>query len=224
MPFIIGHGLASTFIYWLRNKTILVKEWKLLGFYIFCGICPDLDFIPGILIGHPNRYHHGLSHSFIGSFVISLILYGFFRLWKKNTTWKDFFFIWGLVSFHCFLDIYSVDTSYPYGCPLFYPYAGYIISPWVFFQDIHRGSLQELFGPHNRLAMAIELGVFAPPVIAAYLTQAANNRIKKWMIISIWIVTLTCSTAVIYTSTLKTLISGNKIIFVEANTTHQRGG
>jgi hypothetical protein len=80
---------------------------------------------------------------------------------------------------HPMMDVLAVDTSYAYGCPLLYPFTKeYWISPWVFFQDIHRGSLYEFFlGANNRLAFWIEFVVFLPLIIIATLFNKKNGRV-----------------------------------------------
>ena len=35
---------------------------------------PDLDFIPGLILGRPNLYHHGISHSLGAAVIFSCIL------------------------------------------------------------------------------------------------------------------------------------------------------
>ena len=42
------------------------------------GNLPDLDFIPGLLLGKLNAFHHGWTHSFVGVslMVIPVLLVG----------------------------------------------------------------------------------------------------------------------------------------------------
>ena len=213
MPFIIGHGLAGTFLYGLKCKKLKLENWKLLCFYVFCAICPDLDIIPGILFGETNKFHHGVSHSFLGAVVISTFLYIFFHFWKKSSSWKDFLFILLLVFSNALIDIFSIDTSFDYGCPLLYPFGGYIISPWVFFQDIHRAGLRQILSLHNALAIGIEIGVFLPPVLALHATQKlkGHRRISKKILL--WVFALGLSLFVIMLSLHQTVIKGKEIFF-----------
>jgi membrane-bound metal-dependent hydrolase YbcI (DUF457 family) len=57
----IGHLLAGAAI-----GTLMSRRYNLPG-AIFIGglaaVAADFDFIPGILIGNPGRFHHAQSHS-----------------------------------------------------------------------------------------------------------------------------------------------------------------
>ena len=57
-----------------KSKTLKPQNVKLLFFYIFIANAPDLDFLPGLIIGKPNLYHHGISHSLGIGILFSLIL------------------------------------------------------------------------------------------------------------------------------------------------------
>lgn len=172
MPSPLGHALASAVLYKRKIRGKWTKDWKLLIFYIFCGICPDLDFLPGFFMGDVNRFHHGFSHSFLGAFVIAGFLWLFYGIWRHAWKIRDLFFISVLVILHPVMDFFALDTSFPYGCPLFYPFSkAYWISPWIFFQDIHRSSLADFFfGANNLLAFWIECAVFLPLLMVATLS------------------------------------------------------
>jgi len=169
MPSPLGHALASAILHKWKVPGKWTSDWRTLLFHVFCGICPDLDFIPGLLTGNINQFHHTLSHSFPGAFLIAGILWLFYAVWKKTWKMSDYLFILILVIIHPIMDVLAVDTSYAYGCPLLYPFTKeYWISPWVFFQDIHRRSLYEFFlGGNNRLAFWIEFVVFLPLIVVA---------------------------------------------------------
>lgn len=179
MPSPLGHALASAVLHKCRVPGSWKTDWKLLLFHIFCGICPDLDFIPGLLIGNMNRFHHTISHSFPGAFLIAGFLWLFYAIWRKTWKIKDYLFIFLLVVIHPIMDVLALDTSLAYGCSLLYPFSKECwISPWVFFQDIHRGSLREFFlGANNLLAFWIELAFFLPWIIVATLPQ----KKKVWL-------------------------------------------
>jgi inner membrane protein len=167
MPSPLGHALASTVLHKLKVPGPWKTDWKLLLFHVFCGISPDLDFIPGLLMGNMSRFHHTLSHGFPGAFLIAGFLWLFYAIWRKTWKIKEYFFIFLLVAIHPIMDVLALDASRAYGCPLLYPFLKeYWISPWVFFQDIHRESLFEFFlGANNRLAFWIEFAFFLPWVI-----------------------------------------------------------
>lgn len=143
--------------------------------YLLGANAPDLDFIPGFLIGEPGRYHHGITHS-IGfalliAFAFSLFLYLRTGVWIVRT-----FAICFCVYFsHIFLDYFSMDTSEPYGVPLFWPLSDkYYMAPFAVFLDVQRlhsfssTFIPGLFSSHNFWAMCIELVVFVPIIFLLF--------------------------------------------------------
>ena len=69
----IGHSLFGGLLYLLGKKDTTQFPWALLIFCIFCANVPDADFLPGILAGKPNLFHHGLSHSLSFGFIFMLL-------------------------------------------------------------------------------------------------------------------------------------------------------
>jgi inner membrane protein len=175
MPSPVGHSLAGLSLYFLFNRNYNIFKspqppfskggqggiWK--GFlpYFIAATAADLDFIPGIIIGDANRYHHGVTHSIgaslIGAFIFSLL----FRLNRDFT--GRFLIFSSLFLSHIFLDYFSSDTRFPYGVPLFWPLSEiYYISKIPIFLDIQRGSIQLLFSPHNWIAALREVLIVGP--------------------------------------------------------------
>ena len=68
-----GHSIAGYIVDAFEPKTLKVHSVKRLFLYVFMANIPDLDFIPGFLMGRPNLLHHGISHS-LGAAVLFSIL------------------------------------------------------------------------------------------------------------------------------------------------------
>ena len=79
---------------------------------------PDLDFLPGILIGQPALYHQGLTHSLGFAVMASLGIAGIFSFKKKmfSVVFKVCFLSYAS---HLVIDIFGPDGRLPYGVPLF---------------------------------------------------------------------------------------------------------
>ena len=190
MPSPLGHALASAVIYKYRNPSPWMSDWKKLLFCLFAGISPDLDFIPGFMLGNKEMFHHRYSHTFTGAFLIAVCLWGLFGLGRR--TWKrsDLFLFSMIVLIHPVMDVVCIDTSAPYGCPLLYPFKrDFWLSPFVFFQDIHRASLRDfLLGSNNLLAFWIEFIFFLPQLIVLTFFQLHPKR--NWFWIGAWLTSL----------------------------------
>ena len=61
MPTPIGHLLAGAAIGTLMSQGSNLPRTLLIG--CLAAVAADFDFIPGILIGNPGRFHHAQSHS-----------------------------------------------------------------------------------------------------------------------------------------------------------------
>jgi inner membrane protein len=143
-----------------------VQNLKLMGLCLLVANAADLDFLPGLLIGDPNRFHHGISHS-IG-FAALFALCGSSCRFMGPSFWKNFASLFCLYGSHVVIDYFSIDTSVPYGVPCFWPVtSAYYIAPAPFFPDIRRSVVaSEFFGSlftlHNLWAVIVESIVIAP--------------------------------------------------------------
>jgi hypothetical protein len=56
MPSPVGHSLMGYLIYSATEKSPARPGWGILALYLLAANAPDMDFIPGMLIGEPGRY------------------------------------------------------------------------------------------------------------------------------------------------------------------------
>ena len=183
MPSPIGHSLAGCAIYAGTNDNYTIS-WKTLFLYILVANLPDFDFIPGFLLGAPNSFHRGVSHSLGFAFLFGIVLG---LLVARNTTTQRFFknilIFSGLYFSHIFLDLFSMDTSIPIGEKLFWPVSNeYFSAPFHFFLDIKRKVssnyefITTLFSFHNFLAILIEIAVLIPVLALVSFRKRRRNR------------------------------------------------
>ena len=138
-----GHALAGLGLFNLcyprwsasRKKTGLIYGLVILG-----ACCPDLDFLPGVLVGNPSRFHHGPYHSLGMAIGFSLIAGVLIAIRGKKVPWvKATGFVFVLIFSHLILDFMTEDLNPPYGFPLFWPFSGtYHISPWTILPHVER--------------------------------------------------------------------------------------
>jgi inner membrane protein len=157
-----------------------VQNVKVIGLCLVAANAADLDFVPGLLIGDPDRFHHGVSHS-LGFAVLFALCCGCGRLLGPSFSKNVAIFLCLYLS-HVASDYFSIDTSVPYGVPLFWPLTNdYYIAPFAFFPDIRRspGAGQffgSLFTPHNFWAMTVESIVMLPIVVIMKVFKRAPPR------------------------------------------------
>jgi membrane-bound metal-dependent hydrolase YbcI (DUF457 family) len=175
MPLPIGHSLAGYLTYLGVEKDVTLHRWKIILLYLFCANLPDLDILPGFLMGLPNRYHHGISHS-LGFAILAGMVVILYKRWRGDGhLLRSLSIASGLYFTHVLLDCLIVDTSFPYGVQLLWPLSSqYVISPVLIFPTVYKADtsgafLGSLFQLGNLKLIGVELLYFLPLVGVAHL-------------------------------------------------------
>jgi inner membrane protein len=174
MPSPIGHSLLG-YALCLVFRPTSIRSLKMIGLCLFAANAADLDFIPGLLIGHPEQFHHGISHS-IGMAALFALVCACLRFLGPSFR-TNFTALFSIYFSHVVLDYFSIDTTPPYGVPLWWPLThDYFIAPFAFFPDIRRSPLQSeffmsLFSWHNLWSITVELMVIGPILLIIRILQ-----------------------------------------------------
>lgn len=152
------------------------RSWP---FYLaFLGCAADLDFLFGILIGEPARFHRGFSHSLLASLMIGLIGVALLKRFSAKR-WTLFFLLCSLYASHLLLDFFTLDTGYPYGIPLFWPSLETYQSPWVLLPNVQHSSRSSL-SLHNLYVALRELLIFGTLcLLVFYSTSRHGVKIRR---------------------------------------------
>ena len=181
MPSPIGHSLVGLTVHLATSRQDQSFCWRRMALCVFAANAPDLDFIPGLLAGEPDRFHHGASHSLGFAVVFAILISLFLRGMKTDWVRSPFLILLGLYSSHLALDYLSIDTAPPYGLPLLWPATHkYYIAAFPFLPDIRRDNstaffLTSLFSRHNLWSVAVECFLLVPPLA---LVLALKSRFK----------------------------------------------
>jgi len=145
MPSPIGHEIAGIAVYDAAGGLLGIgRKTRVLVLCLVLAVLPDFDFIPGLLTGEPDRYHHGLSHSIFVAALVSLVFATLFFSEERFKVFTVFFLV--VTIGHLVLDMFSADNSRPYGLELFWPFSdGYYISGRTVFMDIRRSNKNSEF-------------------------------------------------------------------------------
>jgi hypothetical protein len=189
MPMPIAHsafGLGCYLVFGNAFDREASKGEKVLlaGFCVAVANVPDLDFVPGILIGDPGRFHHGPSHSIaaalVGGLLLSFLLVKVLR--GRISSSKIGICCLCSLLIHPILDCFSMDSSEPYGVPLLWPFTEtYFISPVSLFLDVQRDQtsvrtfLDTLINPNNVRGAIVEL-FFSGMVLLLVLGVRVRSR------------------------------------------------
>lgn len=164
MPLPVGHSLAGGALWAAGDSRPGVwAGWKRLALAVFIANAPDLDMIPGILMGDPDRFHHGPSHSLgfaLLAAVIATLVARAWRPWPLGTGasagsgeparsgesagssefaggWWPALQTGALVGAiwlsHVVLDAFAQDYSEPRGVPALWPLTDRYFNPYGWF-------------------------------------------------------------------------------------------
>ncbi len=190
MPLPIGHALAGVVLQQVRPGFFFTNRWRDALFFMLLANLPDADFLPGLLCGRPNLYHHGAFHSLGAALGVAALGAGFFCLKKRPVAagrcgrfWGPAAMIFLLFCSHLLLDLFALDLVAPFGLPLFWPFSGrYFIASRPFFINITRSSASgdffpSLFNGHNLAAALREVVILGSLALAAaWLRARAEKR------------------------------------------------
>jgi inner membrane protein len=138
-------------------------EWRRWCWLLAGVAClPDLDVLPGILVGELARYHHGITHS-MGAAAVAAglgLMLAVGNRWPRPLSFTALLF--ALFLSHAVLDGLTLDTSEPVGVPLFWPWSDAPYqSPWVLLPNVQH-TRAPLVSAHNARLMVLEAMIFLP--------------------------------------------------------------
>jgi inner membrane protein len=169
----LGHALAGYAVYSFTRGTDGRDNRRLLLLCIFAATAPDLDFVPGLLMGTPARYHQGVTHSLGFALLMSLGAAGVGSRWGISLPLLCSCTSIASLS-HLVLDFLGPDTRPPFGIPLLWPISDqHFISPVPILLGVRHATTagtsisewaQRLLHLHNFAAIAWE-ALLAMPFI-----------------------------------------------------------
>lgn len=202
MPTPLAHGVAGYAI--VRSFRDVPATWRLVLAAFLITIVPDLDFLPGVLIGSPAAFHRGPTHSLVGGMLLSLpIAVVLIRLAPRLVSLEGgsqrpgfrFWYGFALIAYtsHLLLDLLSPDIVDNSGLQLWWPFTtAYARAPIVLhesvraFFDLQLGPANEnffatLFSLHGLAVYFAEALLFSPillvPLVLSRLRRRRRDRL-----------------------------------------------
>ena len=179
MPSPIGHTLASWFLASIAERKIHQRDGAMFwAAAMIAGNLPDVDLLPAVVLGLEAvaPFHQGITHS-IGFAAVTGFSFGFFFRKRGIPLSFGWFFFAALVYAHVLLDSLGDDTFPPIGVMLFWPFSSErFLSPVSVFPGVKKGSLTDLWDPHNLVEFGLEAGIFLPLIGALWLWKRARLK------------------------------------------------
>jgi len=185
----VGHALlgAGVGIACTSDSRI---SWQWFFFLAVSGVAADLDFLPGLLVGDINRWHHLASHSFAAALVWGVLSAVLVRYLQPQWPYLAAGATAALAyASHLLLDWLTTDTRAPFGIPLFWPINDRAwLSPYTPIPGVSHGVdgdsfwvvVKAVFSLSNFFGALIEVIVVAPVVLVLWtgrrLLQASRRK------------------------------------------------
>jgi inner membrane protein len=170
----VGHALAGWIGYQLGScHRPGAASWCDLALCLAAANLADADFLPGLLLGTPDRFHHGVSHSFGAAVLVATAVWGWGWWRAGRRPAARALLVGGLYLSHVLIDWMTIDGRPPIGVPFFWPCSdSYLQCPVPVFLDIQR--VAALTWPvlrHNLTAVLLEIAILLPPGLALMLRR-----------------------------------------------------
>jgi membrane-bound metal-dependent hydrolase YbcI (DUF457 family) len=126
--------LAHTAAAYLAYEAIRPAEAHrpgLLAAAVGLANAPDLDFVPGLIVGHPGAYHRGLTHTVVA--VVAVAAIAAFAAWLTRPGWRPLraaAWVGAVWASHLVVDYFTTDVVPPSGARFLWPFSDrYWIAP-----------------------------------------------------------------------------------------------
>jgi len=182
MPSPVAHILGGGVVYLTgtsgKQRSRLVLAGTILG-----SIVPDFDFLPGILIGDPSAFHHGISHSSGFALLFGTAIFLILRcLHQRDIAMRAALMATFAYGFHAVLDAVSVGEGAK-AVPLLWPFSWqeFGINIELFGHFHHDGLVDGIWSVlrrDNLPALMRELTVMGAPLLLLLLWRTGGDRSK----------------------------------------------
>ncbi len=141
---------------------------------------PDVDYLPGVLMGEINAFHHYYTHTLGWIVAIGLLAWLGWRQIDRRVGWGMFGFMLLALATHLVADELSADSAPPYGIMALWPFTDrFFISPVTVFWDLAKETWADVFQWYNVRAVAFEAAVCLPLVLAVLVWKRRSPRLSE---------------------------------------------
>ncbi len=172
----LAHGLAGAVVYAaLTPRSATAWDWRPWALAAFAGAAADLDFLPGLVVGHPNRYHHWATHSLLAAVAFALVV-GAVASPALGSLRRRASVLGLAYLSHLGLDVLTAHVRVQ-GIPLFWPLSDRVfIAPVAIFRHVRHGHGWAAFvNWHNVGAVLLEALLVGIPVALVLAWRAMRE-------------------------------------------------
>ena len=183
MPSPVGHSLIGLAVAipalvspgsWPAVARDILAKWPWLLGCVVLANAPDLDYLPGILTGDLNAFHHFYTHTAGWALLVAAGLWLLQVARDPGKGWqvRYLLFLCAVLFSHLLADWVTDDGRTPYGIMAWWPLDDrFTLSSHPVFMRLHKREWSEFVQLHNFKAVGWELVVCLPLVLAALLSR-----------------------------------------------------
>jgi membrane-bound metal-dependent hydrolase YbcI (DUF457 family) len=180
MALCLAHATAGYLAYEALRPTGPHRPALLAGALVMAN-APDLDFLPGLLVGEPVAYHRGVTHTLGALVVVCLTTWAVARLLRSRSAWWWALAAGAAYGSHLLVDCLTVDAIPPYGIQLLWPLTdAWVHAPFSLFGEIivaqsgRAAFLNSLLTPTALVVWGREVGLALAAVAAVHALRAVR--------------------------------------------------
>ena len=180
MPLPIAHSLLGGAVCVASDRDGAAAGYRRFTLAVILANGADLDYLPGMLMGDPHRFHRMATHSFGSAILVALLVAwlvrrGWLRAWPLRPGWPSgaagTAMIVGLLwASHIVLDSLNADFSEPVGVMMFWPLSTVWVPAIPLFYNIDKiagpaspwAFARSLLSAHNLRAALLEMALLGP--------------------------------------------------------------
>jgi membrane-bound metal-dependent hydrolase YbcI (DUF457 family) len=184
MPTPVGHSLAGLAVHLAGGAQTARRPWLAALALVAIANLPDVDFLPGYLIGEPRAYHWGPTHSFAAAIMVGVAAGA---VAHRFTGRFLPFFLLATTAYatHLLLDVQLGPGAPSKGLELFWPFTRErYMAPWALFRMMPAsiesvGPVGALFDLEVIPIIAREIAILAPVCFVAWILGAVARSARN---------------------------------------------
>jgi membrane-bound metal-dependent hydrolase YbcI (DUF457 family) len=184
MALCLAHATAGYLAYEALRPAGPHRPWLLAGALVLAN-APDLDFLPGLVLGDPDAYHRGVTHTAAAALVVAAAI-------GLGARWRGALRPWWWAAFagvaygsHLLVDWMTIDIVPPAGIQLLWPFTDrWLHAPFDLLGEVvidRSGRLAfvwSLLTPTALLTWAREVAIALAIVATVHAARAARVALR----------------------------------------------
>lgn len=147
----------------------------MLGCVVLANL-PDVDYVPGVIAGEFNRWHHFYTHTPGWCVLVAGGVWCLWRVWRR-VPMTAFGWLLALLLSHLAADYLTEDRRPPQGIMALWPVNDrFYIAPVQIFAHLKKDHYADFVQWHNFRAALLEVAWCAPLLIAAAMAVLPRKR------------------------------------------------